>query len=161
MRSFRYIYEEPKTIMNMKKMMISALAILALAIIPASADDVPISVDKLPIEAHKFLKTHFAQNRVVTALHDRDVTDDDYTVILDNGAKIEFTSTGKWESVKSRNGAVPASVVPTKISDYVSQHYNSLGIEKIERKRYGYEAELTNDLDLKFDLNGHFLGLDD
>ena len=161
MDDFRYICEEPKTIMNMKKSMISALAILALAIAPAIANDVPITVDKLPAEAHKFLKTHFAQNSVVTALHDRDVTDNDYTVILDNGVKIEFDSAGKWESVKNRNGVVPASVVPAKISDYISQHYKSLGVEKIERKRYGYEVELTNDLDLKFGLNGNFLGLDD
>ena len=147
--------------MIMKKMLLSALAVASLAIVPAFADDVPVSVQKLPAEAQKFLKTHFSQSNVVTALRDRDFADNDYTVILDNGVKIEFGSTGKWESVKSRNGVVPASVIPVKISDYVSKHYNSLGVEKIERKRYGYEVELTNDLDMKFDLNGNFLGLDD
>ena len=145
----------------MKKMLLSALAVAALAIVPAFADDVPVPVQKLPAEAQKFLKTHFSQSNVVTDLRDRDFADNDYTVILDNGVKIEFGSTGKWESVKSRNGVVPASVIPVKISDYVSKHYNSLGVEKIERKRYGYEVELTNDLDMKFDLNGNFLGLDD
>ena len=137
------------------------LAIVALAIVPTLANDVPISAQKLPAEAQKFLKMHFPKNSVESAMHDKDITDNDYTVILDNGVKIEFGSTGKWESVKSRNGAIPASVIPVKISDYVSNHYKSLGIEKIERKRYGYEVELTNDLDLKFDLSGNFLGLDD
>ena len=145
----------------MKKMLLSMLAIVALAIVPTLANDVPISAQKLPAEAQEFLKMHFPKNSVVSAMHDKDITDNDYTVILDNGVKIEFGSTGKWESVKSRNGVVPASVIPVKISDYVSKHYNSLGVEKIERKRYGYEVELTNDLDLKFDLNGNFLGLDD
>ena len=145
----------------MKKMLLPVLAVVALAIVPTLANDVPISAQKLPAEAQKFLKMHFPKNSVVSAMHDKDITDNDYTVILDNGVKIEFGSTGKWESVKSRNSAIPASVIPVKISDYVSNHYKSLGIEKIERKRYGYEVELTNDLDLKFDLNGNFLGLDD
>ena len=107
-------------------------------------------------ELDSYMKTFEA-----TVLFQEQNADGTYTVILDNGVKIEFGSTGKWESVKSRNGAIPASVIPVKISDYVSNYYKSLGIEKIERKRYGYEVELTNDLDLKFDLNGNFLGLDD
>ena len=146
---------------TMKKILFSALAIATLTIASAIANDIPIATHKLPAEAQKFLKENFAQNKVVSAVHDKDVSDNDYTVVLDNGVKIEFGSTGKWESVKSRNGVVPASVIPVKISDYVSKHYNSLGVEKIERKRYGYEVELTNDLDMKFDLNGNFLGLDD
>ena len=145
----------------MKKMLLSVLAIATLAIAPAIAKDVPITVDKLPAEAHKFLKENFAQNKVVSAIHDTDVTDDDYTVILDNGLKIEFDSSGKWESIKSKSGAVPANLIPTKINGYISQHYPTLGVEKIERKRYGYEVELTNDLDIKFDHNGKFIGLDD
>ena len=145
----------------MKKILLSALAIAALAIAPAIADDTPISVHKLPAEAQKFLKENFSQNKIGSAVHDKDITDNDYTVILDNGLKIEFDSSGKWESIKSKSGQVPANLIPAKIKSYVSQNYSSCGIEKIERKRYGYEVELTNDLDLKFDHNGKFLGLDD
>ena len=145
----------------MKKIMLSVLAVAALAIASAFANDVPISAQKLPAEAQKFLKTHFSQNKVVSAMHDTDISDNDYTVMLDNGVKVEFGPNGKWESVKCRGGVVPSSIVPAKISAYVSEHYPSLGIEKIECKRYGYEVELTNDLDLKFDLAGKFLGLDD
>ena len=145
----------------MKKILLSVLAIATLAVTPTMAEDVAISAHKLPGEAQKFLKTHYASNKVVTAVHDKDITDNDYTVVLDDGTKIEFDSAGKWESVKSRNGKIAAGIVPAKIAGYVAEHYPSIGIEKIERKRYGYEVELTNDLDLKFDLNGNFLGLDD
>ena len=107
------------------------------------------------------MKEHFAQNKVVTALHDRDITDNDYTVMLDNGTKIEFDGSGKWESVKSRGAALPASVVPAKIAEYVKANYSPYTIEKIERKRYGYEVELSNDLDMKFTADGKFWGLDD
>lgn len=145
----------------MKKMLLSALAVAALAITPSMAEDVAIKADRLPDAAQKFLKTHFAQNSVVVATHDKDITDNDYTVMLDNGIKIEFDATGKWESVKSRSGKMPAGVVPVKIQGYITEHYPTSGVEKIERKRYGYEVELTNDLDLRFDLNGKFVGLDD
>jgi hypothetical protein len=92
---------------------------------------------------------------------DREFADNDYTVYLDDGTKIEFNGSGKWESVKNHNGKIPAGVVPTAIQGYISKHYPAFGIEKIEHKRYGYEVELTNDLDLKFDLNGRFVGIDD
>ena len=145
----------------MKKMLLSVLAIATLAIAPAIAKDVPITTQKLPAEAQKFLKENFAQNKVVSAVHDSDVTDNDYTVILDSGVKIEFDSSGKWESIKNKKGEVPANLIPAKIKSYISLNYPSIGIEKIERKRYGYEVELANDLDLKFDHNGKFIGLDD
>ena len=146
---------------TMKKILLSVLAVATLAVTPTMAEDVAITAQKLPGAAQKFLKEHFAQNKVVTALHDRDISDNDYTVVLDNGTKIEFDSEGKWESVKNRNGKIPAELIPAKIQGYVSKHYPSLGIEKIERKRYGYELELTNDLDLKFATDGKFLGVDD
>ncbi len=145
----------------MKKMLLSALAIATLAVTPTMAEDVAITAQKLPQEAQSFLKTHYAQNKVLSAMHDRDFTDNDYTVYLDDGTKIEFDGSGKWESVKNHNGKIPAGVVPSAIQTYVAEHFPSLGIEKIERKRYGYELELTNDLDLKFDSRGKFVGIDD
>ena len=145
----------------MKKILLSALAIATLAVTPTMAEDVAITAQKLPQEAQSFLKTHYAQNKVLSAMHDRDFTDNDYTVYLDDGTKIEFDGSGKWESVKNHNGKIPAGVVPSAIQTYVAEHFPSLGIEKIERKRYGYELELTNDLDLKFDSRGKFVGIDD
>ena len=70
------------------------LAVATLAVTPTMAEDVAISAHKLPGEAQKFLKDYFAQNKVVTAVHDRDVSDNDYTVVLDNGTKIEFDASG-------------------------------------------------------------------
>ena len=145
----------------MKKILLSALAIATLAVTPTMAEDVAITAQKLPQEAQSFLKAHYAQNKVLSAMHDRDLTDNDYTVYLDDGTKIEFDGSGKWESVKNHNGKIPAGVIPAAIQEYISQHYQAIGVEKIERKRYGYEVELTNDLDMRFSLNGKFMGLDD
>ncbi|MBQ5647556.1 MAG: PepSY-like domain-containing protein, partial [Alistipes sp.] len=135
--------------------------IATLAVTPTMAEDVAITAKKLPEAAQKFLKANFAQNKVVSAMHDKDVSDNDYTVILDNGTKIEFDASGKWESVKNQAGKIPAGIVPTKIAGYVAEHFSGARIEKIERKRYGYEVELTNGLDVKFGSDGRFIGIDD
>ena len=145
----------------MKKILLSALAIATLAVTPTMAEDVAITAKKLPEAAQKFLKSNFAQSTVVSAMHDRDISDNDYTVLLDNGTKIEFDASGKWESVKNQAGKIPAGIVPVKIAGYIMEHYPSVKVEKIERKRYGYEVELTNDLDLKFGSDGRFIGIDD
>ena len=146
----------------MKKLLFSALAIAALAVTAtAFADDIAIDAQKLPVTAQKFLKDNFAKSKVALATHDRDVTDNDYTVVLDNGTKVEFDHAGKWESVKSRGAAIPAAIIPVKIAKYVQKNYPAYAIEKIERKRYGFEVELSNDIDMKFSHDGSFIGLDD
>ena len=145
----------------MKKMLLSAFAIATLAVTPTMAEDVAITAQQLPKEAQTFLTANFANSKVVVAMHDKDITDNDYSVRLDDGTKIEFTSSGKWESVKSAAAKIPASIIPQGIQDYVKQNFPNSGIVKIERKRYGYEIELANDLDIKFNAQGQFIGYDD
>lgn len=145
----------------MKKILLSTLAVVALSIVQATADNIPITTQQLPKAAQEWLSTHYPNNKVIVALHDRDITDNDYSVRLDNGTKVEFDNNGKWESVKSNSEKLPATVIPAAIDKYIAQHFPQSPIVKIERKRYGYEVELANDLDLKFDTKGNFVGLDD
>ena len=71
-------------------MLFSALAMAALSITPAMAWEVAITKQQLPAEAQAFLAKNFAKNEVVVATHDKDITDNDYTVILDDGTKLEI-----------------------------------------------------------------------
>ena len=57
--------------------------------------------------------------------------------------------------------AVPASLVPAAIANYVKGNFPGTFIEKIDKERYGYEIELSNDLDLKFDKKGNLKRIDD
>ena len=145
----------------MKKMLLSALAVAALAITPTMAWEVAITAQQLPQEAQTFLKKNFANSDVIVATHDKDITDNDYTVILNDGTKIEFNASGKWESIKNKRANVPANVVPTQIANFVKAHYGDAGIVQIENRRFGYEVELSNDLELKFDKTGRCVGIDD
>ena len=145
----------------MKNRVLLLVAVATLAITSAYAEDIVISAKKLPNTAQEFLNTHFADGNIVRAVHDREVGDNDYTIWLNDGSKIEFNGKGNWESVENKSAGVGSSVVPVNIKEYITTNYPSLVIVKIEKKVYGYEVELNNDLDLKFDSNGNFQRVDD
>ena len=74
-----------------------------------------------------------------------------YEVFLADGTEVEFDQSGAWTSVDCKSKAVPAAIVPEAIGRYVAENYPNLAIVQIERESYGYEIELSNDLDIQFD----------
>ncbi len=56
--------------------------------------------------------------------------------------------------------AVPAAIVPAAIKQYVNATFPGMVITKIEKERYGYDIELSNDLELKFNHQGALLSMD-
>ena len=121
-----------------------------------AVNDRPITFQQLPQKAQQFINTHFSGVEVLSA-----TVDDDYEVYLANGTKVEFTMQGEWKEVKCPGAAVPSAIIPTAISKYVKANFPNTTIVKIDKKYSGYEVELNNDLELKFDKNGNFIGLDD
>jgi len=43
----------------------------------------------------------------------------------------------------------------------VNKNFKGATIVKIDKEHYGYEVELSNGLDLKFNCNGSFMMIDD
>ena len=121
-----------------------------------ASNDKPITFKELPQKAQQFITTHFNGVEVLSA-----TVDDDYEVYLANGTKVEFTLQGEWKEVKCPGSAVPAAIIPAAITKYVKAQFPKTTIVKIEKKYSGYEVELNNDMELKFDKNGNFLGADD
>ena len=109
-----------------------------------------------PQKAQQFINTHFSGVEVLSA-----TVDDDYEVYLANGTKVEFTMQGEWKEVKCPGAAVPAAIIPAAISKYVKANFPNSTIVKIDKKYSGYEVELNTDLELVFDKNGNFIGIDD
>ena len=56
---------------------------------------------------------------------------------------------------------VPAAIVPAAIQQYVSAHFRGQVITKVDKERHGYDIELSNGMDLKFNRGGAFMGIDD
>lgn len=125
-------------------------------------DDRPITVSELPQAAQQFLKSHFAGTNVAWVTVDGNFFDKDYEVGFPDGSKIEFSRNGEWKEVEMRGAsAVPASVVPEAIRNYVARNYPQTVVRAIARDRRGYEVELSNGLELEFDNAFRLLKIDD
>lgn len=138
----------------MKKLLI--LTLLLLVSSTFACNDRPITFNNLPQKAQQFINTHFKNVEMFSAKYD----DGEYEVILKNGTKIEFTRQGEWKDVDCQTSEVPSTIVPSAIRNYVKTQFPNNFIVKIELNHNGYDIELDNDFDLKFDKTGNFLYAD-
>lgn len=146
----------------MKKIMLTAALLFAGITASLADNDRPIALDKLPAAAQTFLKTHFADLTLAYAVEDPKFVGSEYEVTYTDRTEVEFRSNGEWSSVERRYAAVPASVVPTQISDYVAKSsFPNQYIKKIERDAYTWEIELSNGIEIKFDREFHVIDIDD
>ena len=81
----------------------------------------------------------------------------EYCVWLNDGTKVEFDMQGEWERVGRKKTGVPAKLIPPAIIQYVKANYPDDVVSKLSRKPYGYKIELSNDMDLRFNLQGQFI----
>ena len=145
----------------MKKLgLIVTAMFLALGVACADVDR-PISVKDLPEKAQKFLKEHFSERDVSFAKEDPELMHKDYEVVLTDGTKLEFDSTGEWTSVDCRYGSVPMAIVPKQIVDYLKKNYPEAVVLGIDHERKEYEVKLNNHLELTFDKNFKLVDIDD
>lgn len=147
----------------MKNLTISFAAFLALMFISASclADGRKIPVNQIPAPAQEFIKKHFADKTPAYAEKDRDGFGVKYEVKFTDGTEIDFRKNGEWDKVDCKYSEVPAVLVPTAIANYVNTNFQGAKIVKIDKERYGYEIELSTDLELKFDHSGNLMYIDD
>lgn len=138
------------------------LAITILTVIGASARDrYSRDASTLP----KAAQTTIANNckaKVSVIKVDKDFGRvNDYEVILTDGTEIDFDRNGNWKDMEVGAGkSVPEGFIPTAISNYVNKNNKGVRIVGIEKKRSGYEVQLSNGLDLRFDKKGNFVRFD-
>ena len=147
--------------MNKNKFFLVALLCMLLQSVTCLADDKIIPVEQLPAPAKTFVKKYFPQATIEYATKDTEFMDTTYEVRLSDGTEVDFDKKGNWDNVDCKTKAVPASLVPAAIAQYVKAHYPNTVIVKIDKERGGYEIELSNDLDLKFNSKGKLIGIDD
>ena len=146
----------------MKKIILSIVALALLIPFASKADDGrPISPDKIPAAATAFIQETFPEIPIVYAEIDREIARTKYEVLLNDGTKVEFNAKGEWDKVECIRKAVPASLVPETIANYVQASFPGNLIEKIDKERFGWSIELSNDLELDFSPEGALLRMDD
>ncbi len=85
----------------------------------------------------------------------------EYKVVLASGTEVEFDSKGDWTEVDANTAAVPQDIVPAKIKSYVQKSFPDNKIVQIKKDKKGYEIELTNGIEVKFNKNADFIKIDD
>ena len=83
-----------------------------------------------------------------------------YEVIFTNGNKVEFGKNGNCEEVNCKYTSVPTAIIPTTIQKYVTTNYPDTRVLKIERDKKEYEVQLSNRVELKFDLKFNLIDID-
>lgn len=125
-------------------------------------NDVTISFSSLPTPAQQFISQFYPSDKI--ALITKEVKNShlnsEYEVRFVSGQEVEFDAVGLWTDVDAPKGqTVPTGIVPA-IDEYVGLNYDGAGINEISRDSRGYEVELVNGIELLFDANGQFLGVD-
>lgn len=138
------------------------LSVFILITAIGAANNKVIDFGEAPAELQQFIGKHFSTQEILKVEKD----DDSYDVYLGNGVELEFDKTGDWIEVDAKNKAIPLSVIdllPSKISDYVNQNYQSREIEKISKKKNGFKISLLGSpkIELIFDHEGRFMKVDD
>lgn len=130
--------------------------------VAAYADDTPIAVDQLPAAVKTFVAQKFPAQKILFAEKDSGFFEKTkYEVRLDDGTKIELFKDGTWNKVENKQKGVPASFISKGIADYVKANYATTPVIKVDKERYGYDVELANDLELKFNEQFQLVGMDD
>lgn len=81
----------------------------------------------------------------------------EYEVILTDGTEISFDRDGNWDNIEtSAAKSVPSAFIPDGVTNYVAQNHKGARIVGIDKERSGYEVELSNGIDIKFNRAGEF-----
>ena len=147
----------------MKKviMFFAAVSLITLLACKNYVEDKPVDFKKLPVAAQTFVNANYSGVAVLYTTKDDDVILPDYTVMLQNGVKLQFSNAGELEGIKVREGSVPAGIVPVKIEEYVKAAYPGVVIKEYDVDKNSHEVKLSNRLEIKFNRNFQVVEIDD
>ena len=145
----------------MKRLLLIIALIAAIATGAQARDSYSHDDSVLPQAAKSVLASNFKAS-VTLVKTDKDFGRvSEYEVILADGTEVKFDKSGNWKSVETaKSKSVPSAMVPAKISEYTAKNQKGARIIGIEKERKGYEVELSNGIDMKFDTQGNFVKFD-
>lgn len=142
--------------MTQKRFFLVALMCMIMSATTFASDRV-ITANQLPAAAQTFINQTFPGASIMYA----EIDDGKYEVHLNDGTEINFDRKGNWDKVDCKLKAVPTHLIPATIASNVETQFSGTVITKIDKERYGYEIELSNGLDLKFNRQGMLSEIDD
>ena len=110
-----------------------------------------IDISDMPQSAQTFITQYFPNDRIAEIRYDSDTFDKTYEVKFSNGTTIDFNLKGDWTDIECTRATVPSEIIPVKIRSDIEQRYPKQVIRGIERSKKGYEIELSNGHEVKYD----------
>ncbi|MBE6304542.1 MAG: hypothetical protein E7082_01280 [Bacteroidales bacterium] len=145
----------------MKKIVLAIIVALGIGQSADARDRYERTDESLPQAAKLTLQKHFKAKVALVKIEKTIGTIQEYEVILTDGTDISFDAKGNWDSVETPiNKVVPSKLIPKPIVDYVTANYKKAGIVSIDKENYGYDVELSNGIEMKFDKAGNFKRFD-
>ena len=143
----------------MKKISLILVAISLFVFSNANAQKKYLAVSETPGQIISYINAHFPKSEIISVKKDKEVLKTEYKVKLNTMVELEFDGNFSIKKIESKS-ALPQSVVPEKIVAYIHKNYPNNKFLKKKKKKKGQKIELDNDIDVVFDLNGKFLGID-
>lgn len=142
----------------MKPFLSLFLAISSLLFVSCDKETI-LAESNLPQEISKYLQTHFPTHPVIQIVKDQDGLGLTYDIYLQGGYYLEFSRKREVIDIEG-NDALPSSVIPARIQDYVTQNYPAQFITGWELENRHQQIKLNLGLELEFTMDGDFLRID-
>lgn len=137
------------------------IAVLAMGITAMARDGYTHDASVLPTAAQTTIAQNFKAKISLVKAEKKFSRVDEYEVILTDGSEVTFDRQGNWKSVEvSPKTKMPKKFVLPEIAKYVKENQKGFKIVGIDKDRHGYEVELDNGTEMKFDRDGKFLRFD-
>ena len=143
------------------KKILAIMAIILPSLTACAEHQRMIVYSELPAQAQTFIQRYFNSCAIAYIEREREGTHHDYNVHFENATEIEFDYQGNLKSVDCEICPVPNGIVPELVVNFVTLHYpNHFIVEYVIGQR-NLTVELANGVELIFDLEGHFIRVDD
>ena len=134
--------------------------LVSLLILSSCEKETILTTAKIPTEITNYTNTHFPDYPIIQVKKEVDGSKLTYEVKLTGAYELEFNR--KKEVVEIEGVmALPNSVIPFKLLQYVNSNYPDNFITEWDLEKRKQEITLDNDLQLEFDLDGNFIRIDD
>ena len=136
-------------------------SVMALGVsVPVMAEDVGISMEKLPAKARKVVCEVFPDAKVKKVEMERRASLIQYEVKLEGGVKLQFFKDGTFTECEVTKGEVPAKLIPAKIREQVKAEFPERKVMCIEHDNKLYELRLDNGDELSFNSSYRLIDID-
>ena len=144
----------------MKNFIVSG--IFALVLLMTGCSDRPVLPAQLPVPIQTFVQQNFPGQTVTFAQKDLELTGWKYEIFLADGTHIDFDTDDMWDKIECPlTTPVPTALIPPPVAATIQANYPDAMITKIDKERNGFEVDLANGLELKFNKQGAIVEMDD